>query len=469
LDGGGNAAVSVTSADPKVVAESPLPVRAIGARQFASTFAVNLTIQACTLVQGILLARLLGPEGRGQFAGAILWPNVFAGVGGMGMGIALARRAARTADLRPVFRAGLLLALATGLFATASCAAALPWLLADVDATTRAAAWWFLPFILFNHIALTLIAIDHGAGRFTQYNLTRLIVNPAYLAMVGVLWLAGERSVLWYVGALAVANGVVALSRAGAAWWFTRGWGAVEPLPRVMRDALPFGVAGLANPLLGAADKALLLYMLGEEKLGLYAVALAAASGLASLSQAAAAISFGMSTQSADAATFGRVARVFRLTAWTWIVAGAALAAVMPWLLPLVFGSAFAPATPAAIILIAAVGLSGQSNILEDAMRGQGRAFVGLEARTAGIVLFLAIGAMVADSWGLAGVAAAYVLGQACTLGVMAAASRRHFGAAGLKSLAPRYMDLRELAVQISSTLAGTRSFRDSLRRDRPA
>lgn len=429
---------------------APMP-RAIGAKQFASTFAVNLVIQGCTIIQGVLLARVLGPEGRGQFAGAILWPSVFAGVGGLGMGIALARRAARVTDLRPVFRAGLVLALATGLTATVACAAALPWLLADVDAATRAAAWWFLPFIVFNHAALTLIAIDHGAGRFAQYNWTRVLINPLYLAMIGALWLAGERSAAWYVGALAMATAIVATVRVGTALRYTRGFGAVESLPGVFREALPFGAAGLLNPVLSVADKALLLYVLGETQLGLYAVALAAASALSSLSQAAAAVSFGMSTQGEDAAAFQRVARVFRFTAWTWVLGGVALGAAMPVLLPLVYGPAFAGAVWPAIVLIAAVALAGQASILEDAMRGQGRAFVGLEARIAGMGLFLAVGWWATRQWGVVGAAAAYALGQAVVLAVMIVMSRRHLPASGVRVLVPQWADLRELIVRLGA------------------
>jgi hypothetical protein len=41
-------------------------VRPIGSREFASTLVTNVVIQGCTIIQGILVARLLGPVGRGQ-------------------------------------------------------------------------------------------------------------------------------------------------------------------------------------------------------------------------------------------------------------------------------------------------------------------------------------------------------------------------------------------------------------------
>src|SRR5215469_1663344 len=126
------------SSDPDASAEAVLEqdgfsrtapqVHPIGSREFASTLLTNVVIQGFTIVQGIFVARLLGPIGRGQFAAAILWPNLFAAMGGMGVGVALARRAARAADVAPIIRAALVVTLLTGTIVTALCALAIPWL-----------------------------------------------------------------------------------------------------------------------------------------------------------------------------------------------------------------------------------------------------------------------------------------------------------------------------------------------------
>jgi O-antigen/teichoic acid export membrane protein len=323
--------------------------------------------------------------------------------------------------------------------------AALPWLLAHVDDATRSAAWLFLPYILFNHVALTMLAVDHGAGRFRPYNLIRLLIYPVYLTMVVTLWLVGARSAPAYVAALAAANGVVASACLVRAACQTRGWGRLEPLADVFREGIPFAISGFAAPLLLVADKALLLYMLGETQLGFYAIALSAASVLQSLGQAADAVTFGMSAQSQGAAAFTRVARVFRMSAWCWALGGAALAAAMPLLLPLVYGHAFDPSVAPAIVLILSGALAGQAAILENAMRAQGRAFVGLEARAAGTAAFLAVGWWSAARWGLVGAAAAYAAGQALVLALMLALARHHMREVGMRSLIPRLADLKEL------------------------
>src|SRR5258708_26479397 len=96
------------------VASIDAPVRRkIDARDFASTFGTNVAIQLCTIVQAIFLARLLEPTGRGQFAAAILWPRIFAAVGGMGVCVALARRGASPTVLARLTRPAYGLTMAT--------------------------------------------------------------------------------------------------------------------------------------------------------------------------------------------------------------------------------------------------------------------------------------------------------------------------------------------------------------------
>jgi len=430
------------------IANAP-QIRPIGSREFASTLITNVVIQACTLVQGILVARLLGPVGRGQFAAAILWPTLFAAMGGMGVGVALARRAGRATDLARVIRTGLVLTLLTGTVVAALCAVAIPWLLPGSDTIVRNAAYMCVPYIIFNHVSLAMIAIDQGAGWFRQMNWTRLIVNPVYLVLVIGLWLAGIRDVFWFVVSLLIAGGAVALVRVGLALRRAPLPGPMEPVKSVFREALPFGFAGLLNPLAASADKALLLYMLGTAQLGFYAVALTAASVVNSLAGAAGTVSFGMSAQVKDREGFDRVARMFRFTAWTWLLAGLGVAVIIPIVLPLLYGAVFRPAIWPAILLIPAAALTGQASILEESMRAQGRAFVGLEARAAGLVVMIAMSWLLAPVVGIYGVVFAAIGSQAIVLIVMMFAARWHFHRALLNALLPRISDLLELKTRL--------------------
>jgi len=424
-------------------------IRPIGSREFASTLITNIVIQACTVVQGILVARLLGPAGRGQFAAAILWPGLFAAMGGMGVSVALARRAGRAHDLARVIRTGLALTLLTGTVVAVLCAAAIPWLLPGNDTVVRNAAYVFVPFIIFNQVSLAMIAIDQGAGWFAQMNWTRLIVNPVYLLFVVVLWFTGVRDVGWFVVGLLIANAAVAFARVTLAVQRAPLSGQMEPVNAVLHEALPYGLAGLLGALAASADKALLLYLLGTAQLGFYTVALTAASVVNSLAGAAGTVSFGMSAQVKDREGFDRVARMFRFTAWTWLLAGLGVAVIIPIVLPLLYGAVFRPAIWPAILLIPAAALTGQASILEESMRAQGRAFVGLEARAAGLVVMIAMGWLLAPVVGIYGVVFAAIGSQAIVLIVMMFAARWHFHRALLNALLPRISDLLELKTRL--------------------
>jgi len=424
-------------------------IRPIGSREFASTLITNVVIQACTVVQGILVARLLGPVGRGQFAAAILWPGLFAAMGGMGVSVALARRAGRAHDLARVIRTGLVLTLLTGTVVAVLCAAAIPWLLPGNDTVVRNAAYVFVPFIIFNQVSLAMIAIDQGAGWFAQMNWTRLIVNPVYLLFVVVLWFTGVRDVGWFVVGLLIANAAVAFARVTLAVRRAPLPGPMEPVNAVLREALPYGLAGLLGALAASADKALLLYLLGTAQLGFYTVALTAASVVNSLAGAAGTVSFGMSAQVKDREGFDRLARMFRFTAWTWLLAGLGVAVIIPIVLPLLYGAVFRPAIWPAILLIPAAALTGQASILEESMRAQGRAFVGLEARAAGLVVMIAMGCLLAPVVGIYGVVFAAIGSQAIVLIVMMFAARWHFHRALLNALLPRISDLLELKTRL--------------------
>src|SRR5947207_1752321 len=246
---------AVPEGDVAVGIPSGPQIRPIGSREFASTLITNIVIQACTVVQGILIARLLGPVGRGQFAAAILWPGLFAAMGGMGVSVALARRAGRAHDLARVIRTGLLLTPLTGTVAAVLCAAAIPWLLPGNDTVVRNAAYVFVPFIIFNQVSLAMIAIDQGAGWFAQMNSTRLIVNPVYLLFVVVLWFTEVRNVGWFVIGLLIANAAVAFARVGLAVRRAPLPGPMEPVNAVFREAFPYGLAGLLGALAQSADK----------------------------------------------------------------------------------------------------------------------------------------------------------------------------------------------------------------------
>ena len=81
-------------------------------RDAALAVATGFAIQAVLVVTGPLLARMLGPDGRGYLAALILWPLVITQLGNLGIPSALTYSIARDSSAsRAVARLGLSFAL----------------------------------------------------------------------------------------------------------------------------------------------------------------------------------------------------------------------------------------------------------------------------------------------------------------------------------------------------------------------
>jgi O-antigen/teichoic acid export membrane protein len=432
--------------------------RRIGAGDIFSTTITNVLIQGCTILQGILLARLLGPVGRGEFAAVILWPNIFAAIGLFGVGTALARVAAKEHNLEALTRTGLVLGLGFALCASALCYFIMPLLLKGQGVYFVTMSQWFVLFIFVNHITLVFVSLDQGSGNFKQFNWTRLMVNPLFLGLVIVIWLASRSQVFLFVLALLAANLVVLVVRMVKFMRVSRLFGPVYPLGLVARDAARYGVADLFRPLYANVDKALFLYLLGVRDLGLYTVALAASGVAGILATAISSVTFGIAAQDRGSETFNRIAKLFRCSGWAWLLMGGFLALVMPLMLPLIFGKEFTPAVWPAILLIPGSIFSGQATILEQSLRAQGRAFIGLEARIIGLVVMVPVAWVASRFWGVLGIVLSYDLAQLICLVAFYIRAQMHFGKGTISALILRWSDLKTMWVPLAGVFHKHRS-----------
>jgi antigen flippase len=388
--------------------------RGQAATALVGTFGASALIQASTIMQGIVIARLLGPVGRGEFTTVILWPDIFAALGIFGTNIALARSAARTDRCGAVTRTALLLALVTSTISSILCYFSLPYLFPKTEGHLLGLSRLFVAFIALNHFGLNLVAVDQGACRFRRFNFTRALLYPVYLGLLLLLWVSGANQVQDVVVSLLAANLLVVALRLAWAWKDMRSgaWSPPYHPFRVMRESIRFGLVGAALPLYAQADKAILLWLLGTKDLGLYVVALSVSMAVGSITDSAGLVSFTAAARAGRGHGFGEVTQMVRVSSLLWLVCGGILALGMPWLLPLVYGAEFAPAVTPARLLIAGSALAGLVNVLDQTLRGQGRAFVGLEGRIAALVMLVPLGYVLSRHWGLMGLCLAFTFCQ---------------------------------------------------------
>lgn len=424
---------------------------------FFGTFATSVFIQACTVLQGVLLARLLGPVGRGDLATVFLWPTIFAGIGIFGINMAIARFSGQDKGDKNLVRTAIITALITGCFSALACGLALPILLPVDKHHLLPASYVFTLFIPLNHLALNLQGIDHGAGNFVWLNVTRAVLYPIYFSGLVLAWLYADDKVLWAISALLVANGIVVLIQI-----FAKNRGLLSGGERVStRDVLftsfPFMTANVIGLLCMQTDKALLVWLLPPQEIGLYVAAFAAAGSVNVLSSSLGIVQFSKAAQSAPGHGFSDLARLIRRGGLASILGAGLLAVFLPWLLPLVYGIDFKAATPTALILLPAIVITGLGDIVNQSLRGQGQPIAGVVAKVAGVIVMGLLGFYLAGHWGGIGIALGFFAGATVTFMGLLLAAIRYYKDASWKALQPDWADVIFMTRNLKNKIIKTR------------
>lgn len=386
-----------------------------GRKAFFTTYLSSLWIQGLTLLSGMLVARMLGPEGRGQLAGAQVWPGILGMVALFGVNNILSIQAAE--KKRPVSELetlGLVLALPTIALCIVAGWFLLPWVLPAGQPELIPLSRGYLLIVPIFAWTSTLMAIDQGAGNFRRFNQVRNILNPVYLGLVLVFWLVGVREVVWFLAALLFANFAVMVFRLAGA----RPARLTGPLPpqaaALWREGFPFWITGIVHVLRDNAERIVLMALLPAAALGFYVVAFTASGIHLNLGKSLNLVLFSRSAAQSQEKALLDVARLFRLMAVMNLVLGLCVAAALPLLIPLVFGAEFKPSVWPAMLLVVSQFFLSQGMLINEGLRARRKPFFGMLGMVLATGVFVLAGVMLAGRAGLLGVAAASVIGQAC-------------------------------------------------------
>jgi O-antigen/teichoic acid export membrane protein len=342
----------------------------------ALTFEASGVIQLLNVLTGILLARALGPEGRGELAAAMLWPSMLAAVGGLGVGDALTYFAARRTTPLPIIAGtGLALASAQSTVLILCGAVLIPVALSEHNSATIAASVIFLAFIPVTLTTGHLMGFLNGLHRFLTYNALRILVIAASAVGLVALGLTGnltvKGAVVVYVGAnlLTALTAVVAVIRAAG--------GTLRPSLPFARKALGFGVrshlSGVSAMFNERLDQLVVSVVLAPASLGLYviAVTMTAVTALIGSSIALVALPVLARASSRDS-QLRAVRRYVGITLLGCLAVTVPLFIAAPWIIDVAFGDAFAPAGDVTrVLLVASVALA-LARVLGASLKGLG-------------------------------------------------------------------------------------------------
>jgi len=362
-------------------------------RDASSTLVTNALLASSSAVGSVLAARLLGPEGRGQLAAAVVWAAVLGVIAGTGMPQALTYYAARNRENRGriIGNAGIIWVSQSMLIL------ALGWLVVPVFLGGNRAELAPLVRLYLFSVPLSLFAtytacIARGFDEYPLSNTIRASLNVAFPVSLGIAMMLGIHDV--YVTLL-----FMLVSQAAACAWSALLFVMKEAPTRVelhkgqLRALLSYGIKSYPGSLSwmvnARLDQLLMSTMVSSTTLGLYAVGVTYSTALFPFSSAVATVLF-PKVAADQAGAPRRIRRAIKINLSVSVLLAAVLAILAPTLLPILFGPGFRQATVPAIILLVGTVFLGNNYVLSDSARGLGRPTIPSIAEGVGAALSVA-------------------------------------------------------------------------------
>lgn len=325
-----------------------------------------------------IVARWLGPEGKGVLVLALLVPGMLGLFLDMGVSVSNVYFAgSRRLDLRRLLGSSIGLGLAStsfGLVLVAVCmrAGLLERLVPGVPVQLLALAMANLPISLLSGY---LLAALQGLGRIVTVNIVRLIQGITMLILTILLVVTfgfglGGAMVAWLLGGLGcLSAALLALRREGVQFkpvWDVKAFGKL----------LSFGLKGYVGNVLQffnyRLDMFLVNYFLGPASVGIYSVAVRLGEMLWYLPNAVGFVIFPKAA-STDADKMNIFTpKVFRTTLALTAAGALALGALGRPLISFAFSDAFLPSYGPMLLLLPGVVLLGASKVLTNEITGRG-------------------------------------------------------------------------------------------------
>lgn len=346
-------------------------------RPLVGSFATTGAIQLLQAVIGVLLARILGPEDRGELAAVILWPTLLTTIGSLGLAQSVTYFAARSRSLEALVGTTLILVAIDSVALIAIGLAIIPLVLGGHESNVVDITRMFLIFFIpLNLIAVSMNSILNGLHRFFWFQLIRfLLIFVTFAVLVGMALFdtlsIGYASIGYLAGFFATATlaSIVVLRN-------TNGRLRIER--DVIRELLTYGLKAQFSTSLWSlnerADQLVISAFLSATSLGLYVVAvtLTSLTTLVGFSFALVALPL-----IAKLNTDEERRNVARLVVSGTLLAGAVVSIPIfiaePFLIDLLFGAEFADAAGVGRVLLVGGIVFALSRALESVLQALGR------------------------------------------------------------------------------------------------
>ncbi len=347
------------------------------------------------LLTGIILARSLGPDGRGQIAAILFWPNLMAPIGFMGVNDAVVyAMGKKQIDFRALLSSSITLVIVLSVVVLGLGWWMIPFLIGEARMQFHSLARTYMVVLIpFYYISLTLMAFELGRLQFNRYNLIQLLQTFTYfstLLMLLVFSIISIQNAVW-----ASVSGVVMVTFVLLIFFkndFVK-TPSLNMCADLLRRGTTFHFTTIVSLISNQLDKLIVIKFLDNLSIGYYVVAYTFASaGLNALAHTAHTILFPIISRGSNlkekrhALYYGISISIFALS-----TASVILLIFSDSLLPLLFGEKYSTSVTLSVVLVFACLPLAIRQILVRSLKGMGISRYSTLAEILSLILFVSL------------------------------------------------------------------------------
>lgn len=410
-----------------------------------ATLMANVLIMGAGLLTGSLTARLLGPDGRGEFASIQLYGALFASVVTSGLPATVTYFTGLHSRHAAVYwTTGILSALGLSIPVAFVGYALMPYFLEAQSDEVVTAARIYLCFIPLGVLTSFCLASLQGQMHLRLWNLLRVGVSALWLLPLVLIYgwsqtdaIKLSQVYLVFLLVYAVMFCLILVNNTTGEYHFN-----LAKAKAMWRYALPTTFATLGQQSNLRLDQILISAMLAPQLLGVYVVATAWSAAHSPITNSASYVIVPHLTRIADDGHKGEVlARITRISIVLNVVCAAVVALSAPLAVPLLFGVKFETAVPICYLLVLGSIVSGVKVVFAEGLRGSGYPMAVMRGEILGLIFSLVSFPVMLKQWGLEGVALASLAGYLITLTFLLFAGKRLVNVPIIAALVPQGRD----------------------------
>ncbi|MDE5053927.1 hypothetical protein NDK25_16970 [Niallia taxi] len=390
-------------------------------KNFIKTFQSEILFIIVTTISGIVLARYLGPSGRGQYVAVTMWVTLLAWYLNCNIYLTIIYYWNKFKDdrldlIKTLFCAGIILGIIGCIIGELLI---FPYMLSDLNPQAMTAAKIFLLTNVLGVACDVILGVLAAESRFNFANITR-IVNPllvtsgmTFLSLYNRLNLASALYVLFFVNLILAISTIIY----GYRNKFFAGRFRVRLISTLWYGLKAQG-GSIADATAGNASTMILSVMLPPAALGFYSTARSSVGPLSSASKAIQRISFPKLTGISSERIHERTLNLWRKSLLLNVFFSIPFAVCLPFLIPLLFGNDYTESITPSFILLLFILIDGQTMIFRNAVNGFGKTIVNTTTEIISALFIIVTLLLTVSHWGVIGASIITVLSALLKLSI---------------------------------------------------